>query len=193
LSEEAKQRAIEWMRKSNDELGHYFTDEALETLKDGCEAFNFKLANYSIDWSCPGRSSYRTTTRMDDEIVDGMSGARLYKYLVNNFSEIFWERKVIGNQYAHNGEKVSFRHSKIQKTDTCGPFTGVCYDEAFLDPFRKFLAKPDGSTFDGLIKEAIESVLSSVEKEIDYRNADEALIEDIEANEYEFTENGKII
>lgn len=36
-----------------------------------------------------------------------------------------------------------------------------------------------------------QNILKRIEEEIDYRYSDEAIIEEIEANEYEFTESGK--
>jgi hypothetical protein len=36
-----------------------------------------------------------------------------------------------------------------------------------------------------------EDILNRIENDIDYRFSDEAIIEDIEANDYEFTEEGK--
>lgn len=40
-------------------------------------------------------------------------------------------------------------------------------------------------------KDLIEDVLKRIEADIDYRFTDEAIIEDIEANDYEFLSNGK--
>lgn len=193
LSDEAKQKAIEWMRDSNMEFGHWFIDEAFKTIEKGVEAFDFRLSKYSIDWENANMSSTTITTGLDDAIAEEISGVRLYKYLVNNFSGIFWERKHWG-EYTKNENTGKWRYkyySKIQNIEHSCPFTGVCYDDDFLEPFREFLKKPNGLTLKELVEEGIEKVLRSVESEIEYRNTDEALIEDIEANEYEFTEKGK--
>lgn len=40
-------------------------------------------------------------------------------------------------------------------------------------------------------EEHCEDILRSIEREIDYRFTDEAIIEDIESNDYEFLKNGK--
>lgn len=56
------------------------------------------------------------------------------------------------------------------------------------------------SDFDNLIREAVDKfdnlvseVLQRIENDIDYRFTDEAIAEDIQANEMEFTEEGELI
>jgi len=43
-----------------------------------------------------------------------------------------------------------------------------------------------------LLNDCFDELKKSIENEINYRNTDEAIIEEIEANDYEFTENGNI-
>ena len=53
----------------------------------------------------------------------------------------------------------------------------VLFDDVIQDAIDKF-------------EEHISDCLASIEKNIDYMFSDEAIIEDIEANEFEFTEAG---
>ena len=76
--------------------------------------------------------------------------------------------------------------------ESCCPFTGVCYDEDLLQPFKEFIKKPDGRTFEDLLREAVETLRISLENEDEYRYSDEGIEQDIEANGYEFMEDGEL-
>ena len=62
-----------------------------------------------------------------------------------------------------------------------------------IDPIRDFIKSPDKeTTFEELIKDCFHSFAKSVASDIEYQNSDEAIIETIEANDYDWTEDGKI-
>ena len=88
----------------------------------------------------------------------------------------------------------NFNQDKIFE---CCPFTGVCYDETLLTPFRSFLLGTykdfENTDLKDLLDDAFNSLRSEIESEIEYRNSEEAILEDISANDYEFFENGKMI
>jgi Fe-S cluster biosynthesis and repair protein YggX len=199
LSEDAKETAIQEFRNEGVDASHYW-DEAHDSVK--------KFHN--VIGTREGVNSWLdiNTGHIEDDILN-LSGLRLRTYLINNFEELFYERK-----YRRHGASTinePKRHRLISRigkdcnglfypvyrsnflTESCCPLTGVCYDENLLDPFKKFIKEPDNSTFEDLLNEAMESLRISLENEEEYRNSDEAITEDIEANEYEFTEDGNRI
>ena len=192
LPSEAKATAIEKFRESNYDLPYFWTGEALEAIKKGLDAFQCDLKNYSIDWSNPNGSDF---TIRYPENAEELTGNRLRTWLINNAdSGTLTEPKHYGKYISgEKGQRGRYqRCSRILKTESSCPFTGVCYDESFLDPIRKFIQRPDNSTLSDLMEAACIAVNRDIESEIEYQNTDEAIIETIQANDYEFYLNGKI-
>jgi len=173
LNDKAKAKALE---KHNESFEFFGGDEILETIKKGLEHFDFKLNNYSIDWTNANRSSWSIEDQNigydEDGDVTELAQEDLAEYFKNNTYYCVYQKK-IRNTFEGN----------------C-PFTGVCYDEDFLDPIRKFITKPTNITFKELIDECIYNVLVAGEKEYDYQTSEAYFIEDCEANDYEFYEDG---
>lgn len=175
LSEDAQRTAL---NNFEPHVG-YIWDDAQQSIKAFAEEFNVRF---------PRQYDNPSFGHIDDCILE-LSGTRLRTYLLNNFYSILFERKPQGEYKAGKYP----RRSKIQYTETCCPFTGVCYDEDLLSDIRKFIASPDtNTTFEQLLRDCVHNLHKSVEDEIQYRHSDEAKIEDIKANCYEFTENGKL-
>jgi len=171
LSNEAMERAFDkWL---NRDFEFWPSNEIIKSIERGLEFFGFSLKNYSIDFSNANRSSYV----ISEPGVSELFGVRLWKYINNNYLT-----------YISKYDK----ETKNTLDGDC-PFTGVCYDEDFLDPVRKFMKKPDNLSFSDLMESAVHSVLVSAENEYDYMQSDEYFIEEAEANEYTFLENGKRI
>jgi hypothetical protein len=197
LSEEAKQTAIENFRGGGVETSYYW-DEARESVKEFHDIIGTKEGNSSwLDIQ---------TGHIEDDILQ-LSGVRLRTYLINNFPELFYERKYRTSfskderpsthpmRSTKNRKDGTFwiKHHSNFLTESCCPLTGVCYDEDILDPLKAFIKQPDSRTFEDLLSETMESLRISLEKEDDYRNSDEAIQEDIEANDYEYTEYGQTV
>ena len=202
LSEEAKEKAIQEIRGNGIDISHCY-DEAHESVKKFHNTFR----------SEEGRNSWYDvrTGHIDDNILE-LTGQRLRTYLINNFPAAFYERKFRGHsKNDHRSTEEPKRHRLVEKIrkdhkgnfyrvfrsnfleESCCPFTGVCYDEDLLKPFKDFIKQPDSRTFEDLLQEAGETLRTSLENEEEYRNSDAAITEDIEANEYEFTEDGEQI
>ena len=175
LSEQAKEKAIEWYRNSDNDF--CWSDEILETVKTALKHFDCKLSDWSIDWDNINRSSWsiKFEFNYEDEVKE-LNGARLFKYIQNNYLKYY------------------DKYKKEYRTDLLSgncPFTGVCYDESFLDPIRKFMKKPDSTTFEELIEDATRSAFSDGCDEWEAQQTDEYITEQITANEYEFLVTGK--
>lgn len=199
LSEEAKQNAIENYR--NEGIDNQFMyDEAHETVKAFENIFpsNSRGQNSWLD----------ATVNLDDNILE-LKGERLRKYILNNFGSTLYKPKYIGsistNEYVQhkriksqkeankNGKRFNGYYSAIN-IDNCCVLTGVCYDDDMLDAIYKFLERKDfeGYNLEELILEGYDCLKKSLENEEEFRGSDECIEEDLEANDYDFTEEGNI-
>ena len=79
----------------------------------------------------------------------------------------------------------------------CCPLTSVWYDETLLTPFRSFLLETykdfENTTLGILFDDAFSSLSKCIYDEIEYRNNEEAILETICANAYEYDEDGKLM
>jgi len=123
--------------------------------------------NY-FGFSSEGHRSWLDFNLNCDDEVEELKGESLKKYLEENFN--------------------------VSTIFSCCPFTGVCYDETLLTPFRDFLLKQndfENTNLKDLFNNAFYSLTECIYDEIDYRNSEESILETIESNGYEFYENGK--
>lgn len=166
LSEDARDRAIQCIRDKYDQWDHfdYLRYEAGQSRGDFLAHFGFTETHGPL-----GTSGVHYKGRYSEE-TDQLSYIRAYKWIANNI-------------LADDPDLLS---------GNC-PFTGVCYDEILLDPMREFMARPYKIELSELISDCLASLDRAIEKEIDYQYSDEAIIENIECNEFEFTENGEMI
>lgn len=193
LSNEGKEKAIERYRNKDNYDGNF--DEIEESVKKVVELFNLKT----------GRNDIRTG-HIDDSILE-LKGVRLYKYIVNNYwSELFTptyiksvDRELRCKQFIcevnkdYKGNPYTMLFSKI-KTDNSCVLTGVCYDNDILQPVYDFLKMPDKTTtFADLISDIEGAITKTYSNEEEWINSDEYIQEQIEANEYEFTADGRMV
>ena len=174
LSDTAKQKAIEWYRNGQE---FHWSSECIQALEKALEHFNVTLKDYSIDWDNINGCYTSIEFQQDDAFGDGIEnlcGVRLWKYLQKNHSTYFC------------------KYNKKYKPTLDGncPFTGWCWDESFLDPIREFIKKPTKISFGELIEDCIHSLLKEGCNDWEYQQSDEVVSETIEANGYEFTEDG---
>ena len=198
LSETAKEKAIEKWRNDSYNDQPWFIDEANDSFEKFTELFNIKWR--SIDYQETYRNDY-SFSNIDDNIRQ-LSGQRLATWLWNNHKTDLFKKKylkhfdghkqhqnIVNHTAKQTGNKYCFYYSPLQLEHSC-VLTGVCYDEDILGPIYEFLDKPTNDDFEDLMNDCINSLCKSVSDEIDYNNTDEAITETIEANDYDFTENG---
>ena len=195
LSEEAKETAI-----------NNYRGDGIDTSHNWVEASKSVKAFHNVFGSREGYSSWLdiNTENIEDAISE-LSGQRLRTYLLNNFGEAFYERKYLKSgavevapakhrmrkiEVAANGAIWVKYLSNFLVESSC-PFTGVCWDENLLDPFKAFIKNPDSRTFEDLLGEAVESLQNCLEKEGEYRNSDEAITEWLSDGDDEYTEDGE--
>lgn len=199
LTEQAKEVAINWYRNDGND-GYIYADEIIESVKKVAELFNLKFGREYTDVR---------TSHIDDNILE-LKGIRLYKYIVNNYWSSLFKRKYLGcigdnRVIKHRMSKThfydmkkgarvnssNFIYSNIQYDNSC-TLTGVCYDMDILQPVYDFLEKPNTSTtFEDLMNEIESAISKTFQQNEDWVNSDEYITEQIEANEYDFTKDGK--
>lgn len=199
LEDRAKAKAISDFRNKGIDTD-YIYDEAHNSVEKFHEIFHTKEGSRSwLDVQ---------TGHIDDNIVE-LRGLRLQKYLWNNFKNEIFKGKYYGELVytfkdgtkipISNEHPIGARHVKrYSKTilDNSCVLTGVCYDMDLLDPIYTYLNKTDFSndttTFESLIEDCFKSLEKSIENEVEGRESDESIKEDIENNEYEFTIDGNV-
>jgi hypothetical protein len=201
LSKESKEKAMEQVRKNL--YLDYIWDDAHESVKEFHNLFGTKTGYKSwLDIQ---------TGHIDDNILE-LSGNRLRTYILNNYGYGLFTRKYLkhgklrreapkhhrmrkATEIKGGSNKGLFSvsyYSNIQKTADC-VLTGVCYDNSILWPIYEFLKKPDSRTFEELLKDCIEEIEKDIKSEIEYRQSEEGVKEEIESRgDFEFEENGEI-
>ena len=202
LSNEAKETAINAVRNRNDNNQFYF-DEIIESVKKLADVFNLKFGREYTDIR---------TSHIDDNILQ-LQGLRLHKYIVNNYyNELFkakylksggvidtkkpfhrmMKQRLIEANCPNKGKYSISYYSNTAKDNSC-VLTGVCYDNDILQPVYDFLARPDKTeTFESLINSIESAIQKCFDNTETWLNSDEFTIDEIEANDYEFTIDGNI-
>ena len=88
-----------------------------------------------------------------------------------------------GDELARNEEGLS------EWLKSSCPFTGTWADEVILDAFREAAS---ADTLDEVLEDVASRIITAVHTDAEYIYSDIALHELCEANEYEFTSNGKV-
>lgn len=89
------------------------------------------------------------------------------------------------------GNELKEYLSEFSELDKDCPLSGYYLDDLLLEPFREFRKNPTGD-FQSLIKESLDSFIKAVRDDVDYQYSDEAILECIAANDYEFLASGKL-
>jgi hypothetical protein len=171
------------------------SDTAKQAVKDGWEFDDF----WGDDRVRSGRAAKEIYQRISSSELDGL---RLYKWIVNNIlPELTSVRKYYkrvldgqpGKYYTkyrkQNDHEKCVRFSRIFNRIDADNLTGYCADYAFLEPLFDFLKNPIGD-----LSSVDVDYICTQEYNSDYEwFYEEANFADhMEANAYEFTEDGKM-
>jgi hypothetical protein len=193
LTPEAQKVAIENYREN--QYFDFVWDDAHATVKEFLE---------QVPTIKTGRNSWLECNLNNvEDNVRQLKGVRLRTWFINNFSFLY-KRKYIKHFDGHKKHRMirnkTAKHTKkdycivtsnINETQECN-LTGHCYDMDFLAPIYDFIKTPCKHTnFDEIIDECFNSLKKSIENEIEAMQKDEYIIEEIEENDLEFTEDGK--
>lgn len=143
--------------------------------------------------------SYVEFKRNLDEEIEELTGVRALKWVWNNWIEKTLRGKVIGKLFPcekskehPTGFEYKCYHSKATKEFSC-PFTGFTMDMVFIETYQHMQEKvregkePD---IDDFLKDLESRLCEDWLSEMEYRDSDEYIDEMMEANDYEFYENG---
>jgi len=186
LSEGAKQKAIEELRP--EEI--FWAEENRQSMETFADLFPVKVTN----WSYGGRGEGVDFRMTCEDQIEELTGYKLAKYLWNNYSNVIFKPK---EYWICNGTKncvginAKSRKSKLFK-DLNDSLTGYYMDTVLLSPIADFMLKPDNRNFEEVLTDCFQAWIEACNQDVEYQNSDEAIIERIEANEYTFTEDGKL-
>ena len=160
LDERAKERAREWYRNG---MEYHWSSDNLASLKAWADWFYVNIKNWNLGGS-DNRNQDVTFDLNIDSNVEDLRGVRLWKWMQN----------------------------QMVLPDLSGncPFTGYCFDENLLDKIRDFIKHPWDTDYRGLMQDCIDDFCKAYADDVDYQYSDEAVDESIEANDYEFDEDG---
>jgi hypothetical protein len=174
LSEEAKEVAIENYRNEN----HNFAEWAV----DDCSLFEPKHIElqslFGEDYNFPLIKNNRTNIYFDTDRNSFLDCSEAIE-ITNDKQFLMW----LGIDIEIEGlEDIEFNifTPRFRNADTTIDFDNYSSDFDEVVSFAQ-------SKFNNYIKDVLERISVA----IDYRYSDEAITEDIEANEYEFLSNGK--
>ena len=104
-----------------------------------------------------------------------------------------WSIGTYGHSYiktdADNGHFRSWNKAKVAAIPDF--LTGYCLDCDFIEAFKKEFERTGNAL--GAFNDAIDAGLSAWVKDMEWQESDEYIIDCIEANEYQFLENGRMI
>ena len=185
LPEDTQRKVISSFR---DDDPSPWESENADTLKAFTRIFPVKVRNYEyedraiINFTIDAGWDY-------GEEIKSLSGPRLMRYIYNNY----WDDITSPKIYYHPSALGKKRTSRITRTLEACPLTGYIMDNAILDPLVKFLANPSKDvTFEELLEDCLHSWLYACRDDYEFWMSEPSIREDIEANDYDFTEDGRL-
>lgn len=123
---------------------------------------------------------------LEDEEITGL---RLRTWIINNYYPEIEQGKYYSKYI--NGRHKSRRSNCQVKIS---PFTGFYGDMVCIDPILNFVKEPnDCDTWGDLLRQCRDSWERGFERDMEWQQSEEYILESIQANEYEFDEEGNII
>lgn len=180
LDEQTQEKILNKFR--DDPYRYAWDSENRDTLNAFEKVFPIKIKY----WSYGGRGEGVNFEMTCDDEIENMTGLRLRTYLINNFYDDIFKRKLYWKNFTKK------RASKLFRENSC-VLTGYCMDDNILDPVYKFIKKPNGDNFYDLMNDCLQGWVYSCSRDQEYAYSDESIKEDIEANDYRFDANGRIM
>jgi len=145
------------------------------------------------------------SSHWNEDSYEEMSGWRLATFIWNNYGTQIYKGKYYGklvdtDKFGNKIEKSKMhpagqrhvrRFSKVFLSASDCPFTGFTADNYLLDPLLEFMKAPDDTTFPELMEKCLQSWAKGCGEDMEANTSLEAFMEDAEANDMEFYEDGK--
>lgn len=200
LSEEAKEVARDNYRTNFQ--SYHWASENTDTLKAFEKIFPIRVKNYAVD----SFNYYVSIKFLGEEDVENLSGVRLLSYLWNNYKSDLYKgayktvnisdkkvnHKRVRSEYFEKTNRWHNAYHSAITLDNCCPLTGYCMDDEILAPIFTFMSKPDNITFAELMQDCVDAWGKACQKDYEWQESDEYIDEEIESNNYDFTEDGKL-
>lgn len=165
-------------------------DDNAETLKAFCDIFPIDVGDWEYGYRNYINSSMRTAYADTETAYYDFRGIRLLKWIVSNYWRYLFKRKYIG--HLKGREKFTPVYSRCQWENSC-VLTGYCIDDDILGPLYEFIRRPDKtSSFEDILKDCLESWIVACNKVYEYCYSEEYFAEHADANDFEFTVDGKL-
>jgi len=179
---------IEW-RTSQDEI--FWQGEIVDSLKKCFETAGLSLE----DWLLGGQGSYVEFTMPTywselsdyDMRVEEYTGRRALNWL----KDAFGLKSVKRVNYIGHDKKKHFRYdvTNLDGSDWSCEFTGYCADHDYLESLLDDVCK-GGCTLEDAFSNLADVCGKLIEQEIEYQQSEEYFLEEAEANDYQYTEDG---
>lgn len=198
LSKEAKDKAYnKWL----EHVDYPWAGENEASLKAFADLFPVTIKNWAYGDRNHGVSF--TFTGSDEQAE--LSGIKLMGHLLHNYFDAIYTGKYYGklvNTFKDGtpipkskehpaGSRHVKRYSRVLFEDACP--TGYTIDLDLSDPIRDFLAKPDNTTFEGLLEKCFSSWVRACESDLEWCTSMEYFEEECEANDRMFDKTGRRI
>lgn len=204
LSQEAQKAAIEKNRWSvMDDIMQFTSSDYYNTLEKLKEATGFEAFDYEVSY-CGMYNNVRVCRNNYDSILDyftpdEITGRMLFRYvnkIIDGFAKGRWYSTP--GRYDENGKyHYKQRYSRIMKQfDNC-TLTGMCYELSFEDKllhyYRHWNEYAKGYSLQDLMEDCYNAFFKDWKAEYDYYgDEDEGIADHMEANDYEFLEDGQL-
>lgn len=196
---QAFNRALEKYRENLDL--EYVSSEMLDSLKGLFNAAGVKLADYSL--GAYNRGNMLRAEFPQDGAAE-LSGPRALAWIENNILGPLRAPYGLRPPAASAKKYVNGTHNTVYNTDENGrplrrwtrpgavkdcPFTGVCYDEDFLEDLIKSVKS--GRTLKEAFEDLADLFAKNLEDEYSYQAEAPQFLEHAEMNGYEFDKEGR--
>lgn len=174
---EAFEKALESYREEAAQNNCAWSDDICESGRKTVEAAGLTLREWSVDQSYPSESFYRIQgfgNDDDDNATGDYTGRKAREWITAAFL---------------NGPHKYKFNWRIKRSPGDCPFTGVCFDDDFIDDIRDSIK--GGST----LREAFEGLAVKAarlcEAESESEQTEEYFLDHADANGWEYTEDGE--
>lgn len=176
LEGRAKEKAREWVTR---DCMEHALQEAVDSLKAFADHMGCRLYDWSIRADCAAHSSIRVNGP-DEEVPETVEDEDGEQVENEEYADLVERIKSLG----------SYNPDTLKGHGDC-KLTGVCWDEYLGDWAREAFFKYGETRATEIVRAGAEELFRIIEEECEYRHSDEAIMEDCEANGWEFTANGE--
>lgn len=183
LSERAQERAHE---KYLEHADYPWSSENKESLEEFERLFPVKITDW--DYGYRNYISFHLSG-LDYDEVEEFTGVRLATWLYNQFNWTLYSPKIY---YLPGSNYSKKRKSRFQRVEDEYIFTGYHADYPLVKPIIDFINKPDGRNLYDVMNDCLYGWVYSCRDDYESTLEFEYFKDAVEANEWEFDEDGNM-